>query len=34
MVKKDFLQMALEEMGIYSYNDYRNKIEIWEDFNN
>ena len=34
MVKKNFLQMALEEMEIYSYDDYRNKIEIWEDFNN
>lgn len=34
MEKKNFLQMALEEMEIYSYDDYRSKIEIWEDFNN
>ena len=32
MGKKHFLQIALEEMGIFSYNDYKEKIEIWEDF--
>ncbi|HIQ62872.1 MAG TPA: hypothetical protein IAA66_04700, partial [Candidatus Avichristensenella intestinipullorum] len=34
MGKKHFLQIALEEMGIFSYNDYKEKIEIWEDFDN
>lgn len=34
MGKEFFLQMALEEMGISSYADYKEKIEIWEDFDN
>ena len=32
MKQKIFLQAALEEMGIYSYDEYQEKIKIWEDF--
>ena len=31
---KHFLQVALEEMGIFSYDDYKAKTKIWEDFDN
>lgn len=34
MKDKSFLQMALEEMGITSYEQYKEKIKIWEDFDN
>ena len=34
MKQKIFLQAALEEMGIYSYDEYQEKIKIWEDFEN
>lgn len=34
MEKKIFLQIALEEMGISSYDDYKEKIEVWEEFDN
>lgn len=32
MNNKTFLQMALEEMGITSYEQYKEKMKIWEDF--
>lgn len=34
MKQKIFLQAALEEMWIYSYDEYQEKIKIWEDFEN
>ena len=32
MKNKTFLQMSLEEMGITSYEEYKEKITKWEDF--
>lgn len=33
-MEKHFIQTTLEEMGIFSYDDYIEKIKIWEDFDN
>jgi len=33
-MEKIFIQTTLEEMGIFSYDDYIEKIKIWEDFDN
>ncbi len=33
-MERVFLQTALEEMGISSYDEYKEKIEIWESFDN
>ncbi len=33
-MEKHFIQTTLEEMGIFSHDDYIEKIKIWEDFDN
>lgn len=33
-MEKHFIQTTLEEMGIFSYDEYIEKIKIWEDFDN
>ena len=34
MKEKSYIQMVLAELGITSYEDYIEKIKIWESFDN